>query len=257
MNERAHSSCGASVWSVANAFGGASSATTNNKSARLSTVILSTRTAFALLSKRSFFMNKTYKLALTAMLTALSIVANALTIPITPNNAISFTILIAFIAGIYLGALPAVAVGFLGDLIGHIVFPMGGAYNWFVGLSCALTGLIPALVYRLKINRILKLAISLAIYLVVCSLFLNTFGFWLQYVVGVDPSPIGLWQFFAMDKGGIKKSFWVYLGARAPFILINWIVNGILVGIIQQTKILDKLLQKATANNPNGTQSND
>ncbi len=189
-------------------------------------------------------MNKTYKLTLTAMLTALSIVANALTIPITPSNAISFTIVIAFIAGIYLGALPAVTVGFVGDLIGHILFPMG-AYNWFMGISCALTGLIPALIYKLKINKLWKLCISLAIYLVTCSLILNTLGFWLQFIVGVDPSPIGLWQFFTMDKGGIKKSFWLYLAGRAPFILLNWVVNGIVVGIIQQTKILDKLLLKS------------
>lgn len=189
-------------------------------------------------------MNKTYKLALTAMLTALSIVANALTIPITPSNAISFTIVIAFIAGIYLGALPAVTVGFVGDLIGHILFPMG-AYNWFMGISCALTGLIPALIYKLKINKLWKLCISLAIYLVTCSLILNTLGFWLQFIVGVDPSPIGLWQFFTMDKGGIKKSFWLYLAGRAPFILLNWVVNGIVVGIIQQTKILDKLLLRS------------
>lgn len=186
-------------------------------------------------------MNKTYKLALTAMMTALSIVANALTIPLTPSNAISFTIVISFIAGIYLGALPAVTVGYLGDLIGHIVFPMGGAYNWFVGLSCALTGLIPALIYKLKINKAWKLTISLAIYLIVCSLTLNTFGFWLQYVVVVDPSPIGLWQFFTMDKSGIKKSFWLYLAGRAPFILLNWIVNGLIVGVIQQTKVLERL----------------
>ncbi len=189
-------------------------------------------------------MNKTYKLALTAMLTALSIVANALTIPITPSNAISFTIVIAFIAGIYLGAVPAVTVGFVGDLIGHILFPMG-AYNWFMGISCALTGLIPALIYKLKINKLWKLCISLAIYLVTCSLLLNTLGFWLQFIVCVDPSPIGLWQFFTMDKGGIKKSFWLYLAGRAPFILLNWVVNGIVVGIIQQTKILDKLLLRS------------
>lgn len=201
-------------------------------------------------------MNKTYKLALTAMMTALSIVANALTIPLTPSNAISFTILIAFISGIYLGALPAVAVGFLGDLIGHIVFPMGGAYNWFMGLSCALMGLIPALVYKTKLNRTWKLLISLTVYLVTCSLFLNTFGFWLQYIVVVDPSPIGLWQFFIMDKSGIKKSFWLYLAGRTPFIIVNWIVNGVLVGVIQQTRILDKLLLKANLNNPNKTSDN-
>ena len=146
-------------------------------------------------------MNKTYKLALTGMLTALSIAANMLTIPLTPSNGISFTIVIAFIAGIYLGAIPAVAVGYLGDLIGHFIFPMG-AYNWFMGLSCALCGLIPALIYKLPLNRLLKLVISLVIYLAVCSLCLTTLGFWLQFIVGVDPSPIGLWQYFTMDKIG-------------------------------------------------------
>ncbi len=193
-------------------------------------------------------MNKTYKLALTGMLTALSITANMLTIPLTPSNGISFTIVIAFIAGIYLGAIPAVAVGYLGDLIGHFIFPMG-AYNWFMGLSCALCGLIPALIYKLPLNRLLKLVISLVIYLAVCSLCLTTLGFWLQFIVGVDPSPIGLWQYFTMDKGGIKKSFWVYLAGRAPFMLINWAVNGVIIGIIQQTKILDKLLKRFTYTN--------
>lgn len=192
-------------------------------------------------------MNKTYKLALTAMLTALSVVANFLTIPITTNNAVSFTIFFAFIAGIYLGAVPAMAVGFLGDLIGHFIHPLG-AYNWFMGLSYLLMGLIPALIYKLKLNKVLKLIISLAIFLIVCSLGLNTFGLWLQYIVGVDPSPIGLWQFFTMEKGGIKKSFWTYLFvSRMPYLLLNLAANGILVGIIQQTKVLERLLLKVSA----------
>ncbi|MDE7454656.1 MAG: folate family ECF transporter S component [Clostridia bacterium] len=201
-------------------------------------------------------MNKTYKLAATAMLTALSIVANLFTINISLNNAISFTILLAFIAGIYLGPTCGMAVGFVGDLVGHLIMPMG-PYNWFMGLSCILMGLIPALVYKLPINKILKLLISLVIYLIVCSVFLNTFGFWLQFCVeDVDPSPIGLWHFFTMDKEGIKKSFWVYLGGRAPFLLINWVVNGFLVGVIQQTKIIDKLIRRVSANNTK-TQADD
>ena len=185
-------------------------------------------------------MNKTLKLAFTALLTALSIVANIFTIPLTPSNSVSFTIAISFIAGIYLGPVSAVAVGYLGDLIGTFIHPMG-PYNWFMALSYALTGLICALVYRLKLHRLIKLAISMVIYLIVCSISLNTFGLWLQIIVGVDPSPIGLWQFFSMDKGGIRKSFWVYLAGRLPFMLINWAVNGIVVAIIQQSKALDKL----------------
>lgn len=185
-------------------------------------------------------MNKTVKLAFTALFTALAIVANTFTIPLTPSNSVSFTIAVSFIAGIYLGAIPAMAVGFLGDLIGAIIHPMG-AYNWFMALSYALTGLICALVYKLKLPRLLKLAIAMVIYLIVCSIALNTFGLWLQIIVGVDPSPIGLLQFFAMDKGGIRKSFWVYLAGRLPFMLINWAVNGVVVAILQQTKAFDRL----------------
>lgn len=193
-------------------------------------------------------MNKTYKLALTAMLTALSVAANFFTIPLAPNKYISFTIVFSFLAGMYLGAIPAVAVGFLGDLIGHIIHPFG-AYNWFVGLSCALTGLICALVYKLKINKIFKLVIAIILNFAICSAFINTFGLWLQIIVGVDASPIGLWQYFTMDKSGIKKSFWLYLAGRLPTQAINAVVNGVVLGILQQTKILDKLVAKIPSNN--------
>lgn len=188
-------------------------------------------------------MNKTVKLAFTAVLTAFAVAANFATIPIAPNKFVSFTIVFSFLAGIYLGVLPAVAVGFLGDLIGHFIHPFG-AYNFFVGLSCALCGLIPALVYKLKIHRLWKLVISLALFFVLGSALCNTFGLWLQIIVGVDPSPIGLFQFFAMDKGGIKKSFWLYLVGRMPTQAINLVVNGVIVGVLQQTKALDKLFEK-------------
>ena len=185
-------------------------------------------------------MNKTVKLTFTAMFTALAIAANSFTIPLTPSNSVSFTIAISFIAGIYLGPISGLTVGYLGDLIGAIFHPMG-PYNWFMALSCALTGFICALVYKLKLHKLLKLAIAMVIYLIVCSIALNTFGLWLQIIVGVDPSPIGLLQFFGMDKGGIRKSFWVYLAGRLPFMLINWAVNGAVVAILQQSKALDKM----------------
>ena len=185
-------------------------------------------------------MNKTVKLTFTAMFTALAIAANSFTIPLTPSNSVSFTIAISFIAGIYLGPISGLTVGYLGDLIGAIIHPMG-PYNWFMALSWALTGFICALVYKLKLHKLLKLAIAMVIYLIVCSIALNTFGLWLQIIVGVDPSPIGLLQFFGMDKGGIRKSFWVYLAGRLPFMLINWAVNGAVVAILQQSKALDKM----------------
>lgn len=193
-------------------------------------------------------MNKTLKLCLTALLTALSVAANFLTVPIAPNKFVSFMLVFCFIAGMYLGVLPAAAVGFLGDLIAHFIHPFG-AYNMFVGLSCALAGIIPALVYKLKINKIWKLIISLTLFFIVCSAFLNTFGLWLQIIVGVDASPIGLWQYFTMDKGGIKKSFWVYLAGRLPVQAINLAVNGVIIGVLQQTRVLERLFAKMKSKN--------
>lgn len=193
-------------------------------------------------------MNKTLKLCLTALLTALSVAANFLTIPLAPNKFISLTLVFSFIAGMYLGIIPAVCVGFLGDLIAHFIHPFG-AYNAFIGLSCALAGFIPALIYKIKIHKIFKLIISLVIFFVACSAFLNTFGLWLQIIVGVDPSPIGLWQYFTMDKTGIQKSFWVYLAGRLPVQAINLVVNGVIIGILQQTRALERLFAKMKSQN--------
>ena len=185
-------------------------------------------------------MNNTLKLACTAMLTALSVAANYATIPLNPSNSISFTIVICFIAGIYLGVLPAAVVGYFGDLIGHLISPHG-AYNWYLALSTTLFGVICALVYKIKVHKLLKLTISVLICFVVCSCTLNTFGLWLQYVVGVKPGISGLIAYTQMDKSGISKSFWVYFAGRLPFIVINTAVNAVLVGVLQQSKALDKL----------------
>ena len=191
-------------------------------------------------------MNKTFKLTCTAMLTALSVVANLFTITIYQSNAISFTFVMCFVAGVYLGIIPAIIVGYVGDLIAHFIHPLG-AYNWFIALSSLLFGVICALCYKLKWHKLLKLLLATSVCFVVCTCFLNTFGLWLQYVVGVDPGPIGLIQFFGMDKGGIKKSFWVYLAGRAPFQVINTAVNAVIVATLQQTKALDKLFEKLRA----------
>ena len=185
-------------------------------------------------------MNKTLKLTSVAMFTALSIAANFATIQLNPSNAISFTITICFLAGIYLGALPGAIVGYVGDLIAHIISPHG-AYNWYLALSTTLFGVICALVYKMRLHKLIKLVIAVTICFVVCSCALNTFGLWLQYVVGVEAGLMGLMEFIFMDKSGISKSFWVYLGGRSLFMAINAVINGVIVGILQQSKVLDKM----------------
>ena len=192
-------------------------------------------------------MNKTLKLTSVAMLTALAVLANMFTIPLTPNfsRVISFTIVVSFIAGIYLGPVSGLTVGFLGDLIAHFINPMGGmGYNWFIGLSCALTGLVAGLVFKLKLHRLIKLVIALVLSFVICTTLLNNFGLWLQIIVGVKPSPSGLIQFFTMDKTDIRKTFWAFTTARTPVALLNVAINGVILAVITQSKILDKLIAK-------------
>lgn len=192
-------------------------------------------------------MNKTYKLVCIAMLTALSIVANLVTIPLLGTNSMSFTVAVCFFAGIYFGVLPAAAVGFVGDLIAHFILPMG-AYNWFIALSTTLFGVICALVYKLKLPKLLNLAIAAAICYVVCLCGLNTFGLWLYYCAKVPPTPSGLVQFFTMDKSTISKGFFAYLAARAPWSAINIVVNAVVVAGLVQSGLIEKLMSRVKNN---------
>ena len=193
-------------------------------------------------------MSKTFRICATAMLCALSVVANMFTIPLTPNfsRVISFTIVVTFVAAAYLGTISAMTVGFLGDLIAHFINPMGGmGYNYFIGLSCLLTGLIAGLCFKLLPDkRLLALVVGVVACFVVCTTFINNFGLWLQVVVGVRPSPSGFVQFLTMDQSQIRKSFWVFAGARTPVALLNYAINGVLLATLLGTKALDKALAK-------------
>ena len=201
-------------------------------------------------------MNKTFKLASIAMLTALSIVANLLTIPLFCSNSLSFTIAICFFTGIYFGVLPAALVGFFGDLIAHFILPLG-AYNWFIALSTTLFGVICALVYKLRLPKLLKVGIAAVICFVVCLLGLNTFGLWLNYCANVPPSPMGLVKFITMDKSSVTKSFWVYLAGRAPYSAINIAVNAVIVGGLVQSGVIEKMVAKARNNEGKENSKND
>ena len=195
-------------------------------------------------------MNRTLKITCTAMLTALSVALNFLTIQLTGSSSLSFVMAICMIAGIYLGVVPALVVGYVGDLIAHLIHPYG-PYNWFIALSVALWGVICAVVYKLPLkSRLVKLVISAVICFALCNCFLNTFGLWLQYQAHLEPGLVGLIEFIK-NGAQFNKSFDVYLLGRLPFIAINIVANTLVVGIIQQTNVLDKLLVKLGNNKQN------
>ena len=183
-------------------------------------------------------MNRTHKLVCIAMLTALSIVANLFTIPLSGSNSASFTIAICFFTGIYFGPLAAAIVGFMGDLIAHFV-PLfqHGSYNIFIALSTTLYGVIAGLVYKSKLPKLANLGISTVICYIVCLCGLNTFGLWLQFSIKV-----GIVEFFSMNKDLIEKSFWVYLAGRAPWSLINIVINAVIVAGLQHSGTIARLM---------------
>ena len=188
-------------------------------------------------------MNKTFKLTSIAMLTALSIVTNLFTVPLTGSNSMSFTIAICFFTGIYFGALPAAIVGFTGDLIAHLILPQG-PYNSFLALSTTLFGVICALVYKIKLPKLVKLIVAAVISFVVCLCGFNTFGLWMYYKAHVSPTISGLITLISIDKAQIDTSFWVYLGVRAPWSAINMVVNVVIVAGLQQSGVVEKLMAK-------------
>lgn len=200
-------------------------------------------------------MNRTFKLTSIAMLTALSIVTNMFTIPLSGSNSMSFTIAICFFTGIYFGVLPAAIVGFLGDLIAHLILPQG-MYNVFLALSTTLFGVICALVYKIRMPKLVKLIVASAICYVACLCCFNTFGLWMVYKAKVPPTITGLIALISMDKTQIDTSFWLYLAARAPWSLLNLVINVVIVALLQQSGVVEKLMTKVKSSKDIQTENN-
>ncbi len=171
-------------------------------------------------------LTKTQRLVYISVLTAICTVANCfLTIPITPNNSLSFTITVCFLAGYLLGAKAGFIVGFIGDLIGCIVFPQG-VYLPLMSVASGLYGMIPGLLFSYfnssrKFNSYVKTVISAVLIYGICSLVLNSVSLWLLYS---------------------SKAFGAYLIIRLPFMTINAVMNCALC--ILMVGILPRVLPK-------------
>ena len=151
-------------------------------------------------------LTRTQKLVYVSVLTAISAALNVLTYYPVSYIAISFTMTVCFTAGILLGAKASFAVGFIGDLIGAIIFP-AGPYNPLICIASGLMGLIPGVIFQyFKGNLYVKTAISALLCLIICTSGLNTFALWLMYGMG-------------------RKTFWAYLIVRLPWQVLVAAVN--------------------------------
>lgn len=139
--------------------------------------------------------NRSHRIAYTAMLTAVCVVANAFLEFKLADTQFSLTIFVSALVGISLGSLRGFAACFLGDLVGFFYNSAGFAYLPWVGISLGLTaafaGLFSAwIVGENKRKRGLGLALVCLLSFCVCTVAINTTAFWLLY------SKVGYWRYF-------------------------------------------------------------
>ncbi|MBQ2669408.1 MAG: folate family ECF transporter S component [Clostridia bacterium] len=122
-------------------------------------------------------LKNTRRLALAGMLLALYAVLGLVKIPLfTPDNRITFTFAATAAAGMVLGPVPAMLVGGLGDILGYVLNPGGGAY--FFGFT--ISGMLGGLIYGLCLYKahgkwtIVRIIVAVFIITLFVNIILNT-----------------------------------------------------------------------------------
>lgn len=140
------------------------------------------------------------------MITAISVIANALSWPIASiGGAIAFTYIPNFVAGYFFGPGAGFLVGVLGDVLGCIIWPKG-AWLPLITLASGLMGMIPGLVRYIPVAKRWHVVISYILVFLVCSECINAFAYWHAFAA-------------------TKKTFWVYLIGKMQISVINMIAN--------------------------------
>lgn len=170
---------------------------------------------FSMFSKFFLSLSAGKKIAFLAVFTALSVAVNFLSIDITPTNKITFTYLLCFFAGIFLGAVPAFSVAFLGDSISFLIAPTG--VFWLFGLTLGLYAFLVGAVMNLlpvsgKKGVYIKAVIALSVGYLIITVFINS-------LVNYSYMLLFIWN------GVAKKTFFVYLGGRLAVQSIVYAVN--------------------------------
>ena len=159
-----------------------------------------------------------------ATFTALTTLANCLSALAGGTIQITITYIPCFLAGIFLGPVGGFVAGALGDALGMLIMPQG---PWIplITLSSGLLGFIPGVMFKfVKIKKTtLKLLLSFALCLVVCTAGLNSLAVYLVYMQG-------------------KKTFIAFLASRLPVQCLMAAVNFVIVAALLKVKPLVKVL---------------
>ena len=138
-------------------------------------------TYFILKKHKRNTLSYTQKIVYTAILCALSFVANYFTIKVSDLFQISLVATVAFISGFIMGSCWGFVAAFLGDFICGIVAPLG-VYSPLIGLGNGLFAFIPGLIFeRFNWNDDLKVLISFVASFIIVSFAVNTLGLALLY----------------------------------------------------------------------------
>lgn len=155
------------------------------------------------------------KTALLAIFIALSVVANMFSLDVTPSFKVTFTYTVCFFAAMLMGAVPAFAVGFIGDAIGYLLRPSG--VYWLFGFTLGLYGFIAGIVMNYvpvkgKAALIVKTLIAFAVCYVTITLAVNS-------VVNYYYVKIFIWN------GVPTKTFLAYFAGRVGLQSVVYAVN--------------------------------
>lgn len=135
----------------------------------------------------------------------------------------SLTIFTSVLAGMLIGPIFGAAAVFLGDAVGYVVNSWGYLYLPWVGVSCAamafLAGIVMKLPFRFKGSGYWKLALVCLLTLAVCSVGINTTGFYFYYTsVGFSSKALSLIE----EHFGGGSTYLAYAVVRLLFMGQIW-----------------------------------
>lgn len=118
----------------------------------------------------------TKKLVYTGLFAALLVVLKYFRLDITDSFKISFTYIPCFLAGIFLGPIPAFAVGIVGDLLSSLL--RGWAINPLIMLGSGLMGVLMWIPFRINFLKftLLKLLFGGVLVCLIVTLGINTYA---------------------------------------------------------------------------------
>ena len=134
-----------------------------------------------------------YRLAFAAMLVAVSCILSFLKFAVGPNINVTFFFLPIAIGAMYLGALPAAAIGGIADILGCLIMPTGPYFPGFT-LNAAITGLVYGAFFKGQKPKLWKIIVArlilmVAVDLILTPLWLNilystplVWAFWVQRI---------------------------------------------------------------------------